>query len=330
MSRMIAAAVLLTATFAHAAERTLLPDLHHLRNGDKREWIEFPERAEAAHFEQTFQAKANPGEQTLEVRQQDLKQTWNLVLNGKRLARLPRDENDMRVYYPLPAGSLKDGENTLRVDTTARGVDDIRVGEIILHDRPRNDVLSEVTVSVTVLDTDAKSPLPSRITIVDENGTLASTSAVSNKHLAVRPGTIYTSTGKATFGLPAGKYTIYAGRGFEYGLASTTVTLKTGEKIAKTLSIRREVPTAGYVACDTHVHTLTHSGHGDSTLTERMITLAAEGIEFPIATDHNKHISYNEGRTFQCLSCTAGRGGSRLSPRRLEVDFRQHLFHARY
>jgi hypothetical protein len=292
MSRMLASAVLLTATFAHAAERTLVPDLHHLRNGDKREWIEFPERAEAAHLEQTFDAKANANEQTLELRQQDLKQTWNLVLNGKRLARLPRDENDMRVYYPLPADSLKDGKNTLRVDTTARGVDDIRIGEIILHDRPRNDVLSEVTVSVTVLDTDSKRPLPSRITIVDENGTLASTSAESNKHLAVRPGTVYTSIGKATFGLPAGKYTLYAGRGVEYGLASTTVTLKTGEKTAKTLSIRREVPTAGYVACDTHVHTLTHSGHGDSTLTERMITLAAEGIEFPIATDHNKHISY--------------------------------------
>jgi hypothetical protein len=292
MSRILALAVLLTATCTHAADRTLVPELHHLRNGDKREWIEFPEKAEATHLEHTFKAKGNAAEQTLEVRQQDLKQTWNLLLNGKRLARLPRDENDMRVYYPFPVGTLKDGQNTLRVETTAKGVDDIRVGEIILHDRPRNEVLSEVTVSVTVQETGSGKPLPSRITIVDEHGTLASTSAVSNDRLAVRPGTIYTSNGKATFGLPAGKYTIYAGRGFEWGLATTTVALKAGEKVAKVLSIRREVPTAGYVSCDTHVHTLTHSGHGDATLTERMITLAAEGIEFPIATDHNKHISY--------------------------------------
>src|SRR5205823_953623 len=54
------------------------------------------------------------------------------------------------------------------------------------------------------------------------------------------------------------------------------------------------VPTDGYVSSDTHVHTLTFSGHGDSTIAERMITLAGEGIELPIATDHNVQIDYQE------------------------------------
>jgi len=35
------------------------------------------------------------------------------------------------------------------------------------------------------------------------------------------------------------------------------------------------------VACDTHVHTFTYSGHGDATVDERMLTLAGEGIELP-------------------------------------------------
>jgi len=52
------------------------------------------------------------------------------------------------------------------------------------------------------------------------------------------------------------------------------------------------VPTAGYVACDTHVHSLTHSGHGDASVDERMITLAGEGVELPIATDHNVQIDH--------------------------------------
>ena len=89
----------------------------------------------------------------------------------------------------------------------------------------------------------------------------------------MRPGVIYTSTGKARFGLPRGKYTLYAGRGFEYSLAQTSVSVMPGDRSKKTLAIRREVPTQGYVACDTHVHTLTHSGHGDATVLERMITL---------------------------------------------------------
>jgi hypothetical protein len=48
------------------------------------------------------------------------------------------------------------------------------------------------------------------------------------------------------------------------------------------------------VSCDTHIHTLTHSGHGDATVEERMLTLAGEGIELPIATEHNLHADYSE------------------------------------
>ncbi|HET6425697.1 MAG TPA: CehA/McbA family metallohydrolase, partial [Planctomycetaceae bacterium] len=92
--------------------------------------------------------------------------------------------------------------------------------------------------------------------------------------------------------LPAGQYTVYAGRGFEYSVARKEVTVAAGESLRVALEIRREVPTDGYVACDTHVHTLTHSGHGDATIEERMLTIAGEGIELPIATDHNKHIDY--------------------------------------
>ena len=92
--------------------------------------------------------------------------------------------------------------------------------------------------------------------------------------------------------MPAGNYSISVGRGFEYSLATTKLKTTPGEKVSETLKIRREVPTGGYVACDTHVHTLTHSGHGDATVEERMVTLAAEGIELPIATDHNAQIDH--------------------------------------
>jgi hypothetical protein len=60
------------------------------------------------------------------------------------------------------------------------------------------------------------------------------------------------------------------------------------------MRIRREVPTPGLVSCDTHMHTLTFSGHGDATIDERMITIAGEGIELAVATDHNVHTDYTE------------------------------------
>ncbi len=90
----------------------------------------------------------------------------------------------------------------------------------------------------------------------------------------------------ARVGLAPGDYIVYATQGFEYGLDRREISLTEGQDRRVNLTIRREVPTPGLVACDTHVHTLTFSGHGDATIDERAITLAGEGIELPIATDH--------------------------------------------
>lgn len=276
----------------HAEPIVLQKSLQHLRQPGPREWNTFPVKADADTFTVTFSAKKNNTEHTLHVRQQDVKQNWQIQINGKNLARLIRDENDMIVYFPIAPSMLQDGKNTLTIDTNkGKGpTDDIRVGEISIHPQPMKQVLSEATVTVNVNENNK--PIPARITIVNAKGAMQTVGAESNDHLAVRPGTVYTSNGTATFGLPVGDYTIYAGRGFEYSLASLKLSVKAGDNVSRKLTIRREVPTQGYVACDTHVHTLTHSGHGDSTVQERMITLAAEGIELPIATDHNVHIDH--------------------------------------
>ena len=274
--------------------------LVHLRNDPTREWSSFPEIAEAAHLEVRFAAKRNSAEYVLRLRQQDVKQAWRVLLNGKPLGQLVRDEMDQVIYFSVPAGLLVGGDNVLRIETSARGpaaADDIRVGEITLDTRPLQEVLAESQLHIRVVDADSKQPLPSRITIAHADGSLQSTAAASNDKLAVRPGVIYSADGEAQINLPAGTYTVYASRGFEYSLGRVEVTLAKGQAAEHTLAIRREVPTPGYVACDTHIHTLTHSGHGDATISERMITLAGEGIELPIATDHNVHIDYEPHAT---------------------------------
>jgi len=285
--------ILFLSPVAQAAERILDARYHHLRLGPQREWSDFPEQAEGPTLEVRFRAEANTGEQTLRLRQQDVKQTWKVLLNGQERGRLLPDENDMTLFLPLPPGALVTGENTLRIEQVGKVPDDIRVGEIALDDRPRDKALADATIEVTV--TDAEHPgrsLPCRLTILNAQGSLMSVGAQSGGRLAVRPGVVYTSNGRATFGLPAGQYTVFAGRGFEYSVDSATFSLKEGDKVHKQLAIRREVALKGHVSCDTHVHTLTYSGHGDCSLDERMITLAGEGVELPIATDHNVHVDY--------------------------------------
>lgn len=270
--------------------------LHHLRSGTQREWSDFPAEAEGASHTVKFQAKPNAAEQALRLRQQDVKQTWKVTLNGKELGRLVADENDTEIVLPVPAGRLIDGENALVIEAAGRAPDDIRVGEIALDGRPVKEVLSEATVEVTVREEvrpGERVPVPCRLTVLGARGALATTGATSTDRLAVRPGVIYTADGTAKFGLPAGDYAIHAGRGFEYGIDTVRVSLKPGESARKELVIRREVPTPGFVACDTHVHTLTHSGHGDATDVERALTAACEGLELLVATDHNVQVDYH-------------------------------------
>jgi hypothetical protein len=103
----------------------------------------------------------------------------------------------------------------------------------------------------------------------------------------------YTRDGITTLGVPPGEYAVYATRGFEYSMPTQAISVAAGESKTVELQIEREVPTPGLIACDTHIHTLTHSGHGDATVDERMLTIAGEGIELAISTEHNHHADYS-------------------------------------
>src|SRR5262249_9529271 len=145
--------------------------LHHLRVAGPREWSDFPETPEGPKLTHTFKSRANAAEWTLRLRQQDVKQTWTVKLNGRELGPLHPDENDTVVYFPIPAGRLTDGDNALTVEQSGKTPDDIRVGEIMLDDRPRSVVLSEATLEVRVRDADrTDGPLPSRITVLNAQG----------------------------------------------------------------------------------------------------------------------------------------------------------------
>ncbi|QDT98875.1 CehA/McbA family metallohydrolase [Gimesia aquarii] len=285
----------LTITGTIFADEALVitPEMYHLRISGEREWSAFPEMPQADELLLSFQAKSNSTESTLLLRQVDVKLSWNVELNKKVLGKLSRDGNDLQFWFSVPPGVLKNGKNQLRIFQVGKPTpDDIYVGEISLFPEPVQQALAASQLSIEVVDGHSGDLIPARITIVNSEGTLVATTAKSNQKQAVRSGVIYVSEGKTEFSLPAGQYTIYAGRGFEYGIDRRQVTLKAGENQRLRFKIRREVDTTGYVSSDTHVHTLTHSGHGDCSIEERMITLAGEQIEFPIATDHNKQINY--------------------------------------
>jgi hypothetical protein len=275
---------------ASAQQQVIDRTMHHIRNAGSREWSEFPADVNETSLSIEFISKGNAAEQTLLLRQYDVKQTWKILVNGEDVATLPSDEKDMITYFSLPAGILLDGKNTLDIKTNSTEADDIRIGNLIIDNRPVQQVLSEAEIEIIIIDKKKNQLTPGRITILNADRLLQTVTSPTEGMLAIRPGYVYTGNGKATFQLPAGSYTIYAGRGFEYGIDSIQINVKRGDRLQKKLSIQRDVNTEGWVSSDTHVHTLTHSGHGDATIEERVITLAGEGIELPVATDHNVYV----------------------------------------
>lgn len=261
---------------------------YHLRNAEPREWSEFPVEAFGKELVITFEVDHNSIPKTLSLRQYDVKLDWILELNGNTLASLYVDEKDLIEYHMLDRGFLKIGTNTLRVYSKEAVADDIRVGDFRLYPKDLVDIMMETALELEVVDENQKL-IPAHVTIVNHERVLQSFARDKGPY-AARPGHIYTSTGKINVVLPAGKYTVFAGRGFEYGVDSLSIELSQGDSLKRKLTIRHEVNTEGWICSDTHVHTETYSQHGDATERERVITLAGEGIELPIITDHNQHI----------------------------------------
>ncbi len=275
---------------AHSQALILTDRLHHLRNGSEPQWEEFSVENEGNRLKLTFRAEPGNHEHCLALRQYNVNEAWKVLLNDQVLGELALDEKDMVSYFSIPKERMRTGENTIEIlpaaprATEGRG-NDIRVGHISLIPLPLEKALHQATVEIEVRE--GNTLLPCRITVTDAAGTLHPIGNYPTSDQAVRTGFLYTATGKARFGLPAGEYVLYANRGTEYGVDSVRISLNPGDHVEKKLFIQNEVPTPGWVSSDTHIHTFTHSGHGDATDEERVLTLAGEGLELPIITDHN-------------------------------------------
>ena len=265
---------------------------HLLRNGNQPEWNEFAGLSSKKQLSIPFKIE-NIRSFTLSLVQYDVKQNWNVIVNDKKIGSLVTDANAMRVYFPLPDMILTNGENVLTIQAESAAPDDILISNITLDNRAQSDILTQCTVDLEVIESNKNLPVPSRITIVDERQILQMTGTKPADYLAIRPGFVYSGTGKTTVLLPPGRFRIYAGRGFEYSVDSVDITLKPGDHLQKQLKIQQEVATSGWISADTHIHTLTHSGHGDASEQERAVTIAGEGIELPIITEHNKIVDFS-------------------------------------
>jgi hypothetical protein len=263
----------------------------HLGDDPTPEWTEAPAEPEGTSLSFSFDAKALNHGQLLAITHHNINNDWTVHINGERAFMLRKIEDRGVQLYEVPKGLLRDGANQLML-SGSHPADDITFGPVTLHEGDLRQVLNLRRVEVRVTS-DSMGPLPARVTVLDSEGNLAETYYGARLQTAVRLGVLYTSDGSLEFEVPAGEYTILATRGVEWSMAKATVAV-TGSQQSVELRLTHELKdaTTGFVAADTHIHTLTHSGHGDSSVEERMVTLAGEGVELAIATDHNHNTDY--------------------------------------
>lgn len=94
-----------TGYHAYGQIQILENNIYHLRNGETREWSEFPLETSGTELKIRFSTRANVSDYTLRLRQYDVKQHWRILLNGQELGSLVADEMDMIVYFPVPSKS---------------------------------------------------------------------------------------------------------------------------------------------------------------------------------------------------------------------------------
>ena len=285
----IAAAVALTGC-GQITATVLDGKSYHLRSGTGAEWDEFENKTpHGARLDLRFQGKRNGSEQTLLIRQYNVKQEWPVLINGQKLGPLFLMEDPLTSTLRIPAGTLKEGENILSI-APPKDNDDIVVSGIELISATLEKAF---TGSIDVKVTEANRLLPCRITVIDDQTNLAGLH-VSERTTAARPGVVYTADGSAKIALRPGVYTVIASRGPEYSIATQMVAVAEGKVLRIALALTREVPTPELVSSDTHVHTFTHAKHGDATIHERMLTIAGEGLELPVSTEHNMLADFRE------------------------------------
>ena len=289
----LAAGLGLSTQDAQEPGRVLSERCWHLGDDQTPEWSEAPETPDhPTELLLRFEAAADPGERTLELRTRHVDNEWTVSLNGTRLGVLERLAPRSLQRLPIPGGTLRDGDNELRIAIGRTG-DDITIGDLRLLDRGYRAIYDILPLRVQVRDAASGAGMPGRITVVDADGRYAPLYYPGLHATPTREGFAYAdATGNATLELAAGRYTVYATRGMEWSVSGADIELAEGESAALALEIAHEVETHGYAALDTHLHTYTYSGHGDASVDERVLSIAGEGLDIAIATDHNHNTDY--------------------------------------
>ncbi len=147
-------------------------------------------------------------------------------------------------------------------------------------------------LSITVKD---DRPLPCHVLVRGEAGTpdpeLVDLRPTEPPRSFAHGSTVYTLDGRSELSLPGGRYEILATHGPGYTLERRHVTVQAGATLDLALRLRAVVVEPEWLSADLHLHAVP-SPDSSVSLAARIASLACEGVELAVATDHNRITDY--------------------------------------
>jgi hypothetical protein len=147
------------------------------------------------------------------------------------------------------------------------------------------DVSPGGDLHVVMVDGDGGKPLTARLLVHGIDGTVDPSFGPDYRASGAGP-VIDALRGEVMTPLPSGRYRVAATKGIEWSIDAKIVDIAPDRVTEVELAPRHVVPTPGVLGCDLHVHARP-SFDAPVTPEDRVLSLAAAGIDFAVPTEHN-------------------------------------------
>jgi hypothetical protein len=147
------------------------------------------------------------------------------------------------------------------------------------------DVSPGGELHVSIVDADTRAPLTARLLVRGIDGTVDPSFGPDYRASGAGP-VIDALRGAVVTPLPAGRYRVAATKGIEWSVDAKVVDIAPSRAAQVELAPRHVVPTPGVLGCDLHVHARP-SFDSPVAPEDRVLSLAAAGIDFAVPTEHN-------------------------------------------
>jgi hypothetical protein len=223
-------------------------------------------------------------------------QSWATISarhpDGRTVLSVPA-ESDGSFELPLPAGEY-------RFVLSAPGGEDEELGKVTEGGTLRLNLVPPRPSTLSYVLTDEhEQPLAGRL-VVRGVAPTKDPDLVPGANEAGSGNMLYSLTGAGAVELPAGRYDVLATHGPEYSMPRQELELNADLGATFRGILTRSVDTSGWLAADFHLHA-SPSKDSNVPLNDRVLTLAAEGVELAVPTDHNHVTEYHEAIASQRL-----------------------------